>query len=158
MLVFQFCKCSWILIKHCAKSLTSNMTRFMQLFQCWSLSPFLARWDEKWSTAAISGLEMPSSHFSFLKEFGNICTALFVMKCFPPYNPFPIDVKCSKPLTSPSLFSSQMFWQAHSLVLTVTGKTHHATYPGRNHFHFLHISLVKRKFHSVRVLSWPLLS
>lgn len=44
---------------------------------------------QKWSIAAISGLELLSPHLPLLKELKSIYVALCVMNYFPPYNLFP---------------------------------------------------------------------
>lgn len=73
--------------------------------------------------------------------------------CFPPYLPLP-QVKNRKPPTILSVFQWKRLLTCYiQRVQTFTSKTHHAMYTGSNHSHFFRISLLRRKVHSVNIVT-----
>lgn len=94
----------------------------------------------KYSTAAITGLELPNPHFPILtRVFTQPCEWWFFF--FNPTAMFPTKKYCIT-ISMETVQTSYI-----PLVQTFTGRTHHTTYTGLNPTYSLHISLRRRKFH-----------
>lgn len=102
------------------------------------------------SIAAISKPELPNAHFPTLTEFESVlpCGWLIVLH---PSTPFFYEQDFSNPSRLYCYFYGRCSVKLHFPVLpiqTFTTRTYHTMYTKSIHCHYIHIPLVRSKFHS----------
>lgn len=108
------------------------------------------RWDRKWNTAALSGLELPSDHFPVHDSGPNPLNRLVDDGLFSTLYPF---FFYSRSNASLSLVYSLYPCKISEHATFLPAKTNHDAYMEANHSHYICMTLVMCKFHSDNFLT-----